>query len=158
MSIQPLTKPELGSFRDGLRHRRAVRRQDAEKAARQAEREAARAWELRKADVYKRDQGRCRAFNVSLRLKARHEGDLTAMHPHHVIFRSQGGTDDLENIATLSPVAHDLIHGLHAKRLHCSGNANETLTFWFTDAETGKVLSTWESPCPRPSVTVGGGE
>lgn len=145
MSLEPSWKPEAGSFRDGLRHRRAVRRAEAEKAARKAERDAAAAWEVRKAEAYKRDHGHCRAFGTPLRLKPRYEGDLTAMHPHHVIFRSRGGSDELDNIATLSPEAHDLIHGLRAERLHCAGHANETLTFWLTDAETGRVLRSWES-------------
>jgi len=74
--------------------------------------------------VYKRDGYQCRACGDVVS-----PGSLDSFkraHPHHVQFRSRGGQDVPENLATLCPICHDLIH---AYRLHVAGNANGALTF-----------------------------
>lgn len=42
-----------------------------------------------------------------------------ALHCHHIRLRSQGGTDAMENLATLCMAGHDWVHGhpMEAERL-----------------------------------------
>jgi 5-methylcytosine-specific restriction endonuclease McrA len=42
--------------------------------------------------------------------KCRHCNDRSNLHPHHVIFRSQQGTDDMNNILTLCAQCHRAVH------------------------------------------------
>jgi hypothetical protein len=53
--------------------------------------------------------------------------------PHHIVYRSQGGTDDLDNLVTLCMKCHDDVHGGRLKvELHevCSKFAGSyTLKF-----------------------------
>ena len=66
--------------------------------------------------IFERDDYLCRVPACSKR------ADL---HGHHIIFRSQGGSDDPENIATGCYGHHQ--HGVHEGHLHCCGNANKAL-------------------------------
>jgi 5-methylcytosine-specific restriction endonuclease McrA len=50
--------------------------------------------------VYNRDGWHCRHCNKNSQLT-----------PHHVIYRSAGGTDDLNNLLTLCMKCHDDVHG-----------------------------------------------
>ena len=52
-----------------------------------------------KIDVLKRDRNRCQLC-----------GKFTNSPPHHVLFRSQGGSDILENLITLCRDCHNMIH------------------------------------------------
>lgn len=47
--------------------------------------------------------------------RCRHCRSRTALEPHHVVFRSHGGTDDLWNLLTLCHCCH--IEGIHGGRL-----------------------------------------
>jgi 5-methylcytosine-specific restriction endonuclease McrA len=49
--------------------------------------------------VYNRDGWHCRKCNKN-----------SELHPHHVIFRSAGGSDDLNNLLTLCAKCHAGIH------------------------------------------------
>ena len=48
---------------------------------------------------FKRDGYRCR-----------HCGDSNGLHPHHVIFKSHGGRDALNNLLTLCHTCHRGVH------------------------------------------------
>ena len=48
--------------------------------------------------VFERDGWNCR--HCSFRV----------VHPHHIIFRSQGGPDDMRNLITLCPSCHEAVH------------------------------------------------
>lgn len=50
--------------------------------------------------VYNRDGWHCRHCNKN-----------SELHPHHVIFKSAGGPDDLNNLLTLCAKCHDDVHG-----------------------------------------------
>lgn len=47
--------------------------------------------------------------------KCRHCKNRNALHPHHVIYRSHGGTDTLDNLLTLCACCH--LEGVHGGRL-----------------------------------------
>lgn len=51
-----------------------------------------------------RDKYRCRHCNSSF-----------GLHPHHIIYRSQGGLDELSNLITLCHSCH--IDGVHGGKL-----------------------------------------
>lgn len=75
-------------------------------------------------EVFTRDYGRCRAFGARL------EFDGTKVEKraeiHHVVYRSAGGPDTLDNLITLSWRAHKMEHnGL----LELEGNPNGAVTF-----------------------------
>ena len=53
-----------------------------------------------KRQVYVRDKWHCRSCNNSRNLT-----------PHHIVFRSQGGEDRLDNLITLCINCHDGVHG-----------------------------------------------
>ena len=90
--------------------------------------------------VYARDHGCCRAYGTPVKLRS--DNPMLVAHAHHIKFRSAGGEDTLDNLATLSARAHYLIH---QHLLECEGDANGTLTFTLRDGESGAVLERWES-------------
>lgn len=57
------------------------------------------AYQKRRLEVYERDGGLC--------VLCGRQG----AHIHHIVFRSQGGTDDMENLVTLCGECHDHAHG-----------------------------------------------
>jgi 5-methylcytosine-specific restriction endonuclease McrA len=42
--------------------------------------------------------------------KCVHCGNRAGLHPHHIIFKSQGGTDTLDNLMTVDWICHRAIH------------------------------------------------
>ena len=62
--------------------------------------EELRVYENNKAAMYWRDNWHCRCCNRS-----------DTLTPHHIVFQSQGGTDDLDNLVTLCLKCHDDVHG-----------------------------------------------
>ena len=56
-------------------------------------------YERNKLDMYRRDSYHCRLCKTTHNLT-----------PHHIVFRSQGGTDDLSNLLTLCLRCHDAVH------------------------------------------------
>lgn len=73
--------------------------------------------------VYARDHYRCVACHAHVEPNGLNA--LTRAHPHHVIFRSQGGLDVTGNVCTLCPADHA---DVHEGRLWISGNADTQLT------------------------------
>jgi HNH endonuclease len=58
-----------------------------------------------RASIYERDRFRCRGCAK------------TAGEVHHMIFRSQGGTDDPSNLVALCTPCHQQAHGLQSAKL-----------------------------------------
>lgn len=56
-----------------------------------------------------------RAVYLRDRWKCRYCGSRNSLHPHHVIFKSQGGTDTMDNLLTLCASCH--MGGIHARKL-----------------------------------------
>lgn len=80
-----------------------------------------------------RDGHACRACRKPISLSA-----ITLLergHHHHIQYRSQGGQDTTEGVCLLDATCHEQIHV--KKTLRIEGNANEGLTFWKRDIESG---------------------
>ena len=58
-----------------------------------------------RADIFERDRFRCRGCAKP------------AEEVHHMIYRSQGGTDDPDNLVSLCRFCHQQAHGLHNAKL-----------------------------------------
>jgi 5-methylcytosine-specific restriction endonuclease McrA len=56
-------------------------------------------YECNKTTMYRRDNWHCRCCNNSWSLT-----------PHHIVFQSSGGSDDLDNLVTLCLKCHDDVH------------------------------------------------
>ena len=69
-----------------------------------------------RAAVRWRDKGRC----VVPHCRA------ISRHLHHIVYRSHGGQWQTQNICSLCPAHHALVH---AGKIQISGNADEELTF-----------------------------
>jgi hypothetical protein len=68
--------------------------------------------------VYDRDGWRCTVPGCT---------SYRNLHDHHIVFRSAGGGDALENRTTLCAWHH--LRGVHAGRVGCSGKAPGGLRF-----------------------------
>jgi hypothetical protein len=104
------------------------------------------AWQQRRAEVFRRDHGRCRATGVKLMLMS--ENPFMVAHCHHIVYRSAGGKDDMPNLLTLSVEAHEAEHAglLHIEVGPHGGDGMVT----FTSRDTkGSIVKVWESPCPQ---------
>lgn len=71
-------------------------------------------WEVRKGEVYLRDEMHCRYLGFSAC-----EGPLDV---HHIIHRSKGGTDDLDNLILLCRRHHNMMHPTKQVRWSSSEN------------------------------------
>jgi len=60
-------------------------------------------------------KGRARECYIRDGWKCRHCQNRSGLHPHHVIFKSHGGKDELSNLLTLCHQCH--IQGIHERRL-----------------------------------------
>src|SRR5580698_11124645 len=75
---------------------------------------------LRQA-VFQRDEWKCRRC-----------GSRSNLHPHHLTFRSHGGTHTMENLLTLCWKCHQLIHDgkLTVEVTDPIGGSNSLVRFW----------------------------
>jgi hypothetical protein len=73
-----------------------------------------RDWAVRRDSVFTRDRGRCVQCGLSLALES--------AHIHHVTPRGYGGSDRVENLATLCPACHSLMHP-QMSRFHTRGES-----------------------------------
>jgi 5-methylcytosine-specific restriction endonuclease McrA len=74
-------------------------------------------------DILQRDHWKCRSC-----------GSRNNLHCHHIIFRSQGGEDTMENILVLCSACHDGVHkdvkdGQYALVIVLPANANAEVQF-----------------------------
>ena len=88
-----------------------------------------------------RDNGRCRACLVPVYLA--HENPFLVGHCHHIIYRSAGGKDTLENRIMLCVECHSLEHD---STLLIAGDPNAILTFTVLD-KARQIHKVWDSPC-----------
>jgi hypothetical protein len=63
-----------------------------------------------------------------------------AVHCHHIVFRSRGGTDDVTNLLGLCPTHH--LHGIHLGYLGVTGRAGERLR-WKLGTGEAVPLEEW---------------
>jgi hypothetical protein len=86
------------------------------------------AW-LRHHRIFERDAWRCRVPGCSSRRN---------LQVHHVVFRSQGGTDEDANLAVLCAAHH--LQGIHRGRLRCHALPDGLLAWEFApDSTTGPL-------------------
>ncbi len=113
-----------------------------------AKKAASAEWAAKARKCYDRDGGCSRASGR--RLEFRCANPFKVADPHHIKWKSAGGSDEESNVVTVSRGEHDRIHmrGNYTTRLEVEGDSNATLTWREFDAETGKLLREWESPCP----------
>jgi len=64
-------------------------------------------WENARKSAFKRDDGECQDCGKM-------SDPLSILHVHHKTPRSEGGSDDLENLVTLCPDCHAQRHGVEA--------------------------------------------
>jgi hypothetical protein len=86
------------------------------------------AWQSRYR-TFERDGWRCRVPGCSARRN---------LQEHHVVFRSQGGSDDPENLVTLCATHH--LRVLHAGRLRCHRLPEGLLAWELGAAPDGSAL------------------
>ncbi|MDQ7825832.1 MAG: HNH endonuclease [Candidatus Eremiobacteraeota bacterium] len=89
--------------------------------------------------ILKRDRFRCQAPGCRCRRN---------LQVHHIIRRSQGGSDDEWNLITLCEACHlHLLHGL--RTLTIKGRAPHDLTFTFGSPSEGTPFLVYENGCRR---------
>ncbi|MDQ7827189.1 MAG: HNH endonuclease signature motif containing protein [Candidatus Eremiobacteraeota bacterium] len=92
--------------------------------------------------ILRRDRFRCQAPGCRCRRN---------LHVHHIIRRSQGGTDDPWNLITLCEACHlHLLHGLGT--LTVKGKAHRDLTFIFGSLSEGGPFLVYEKGVKSPAV------
>lgn len=89
------------------------------------DREADRNWRDVCRKVERRDGHLCRCCRCALTKTIRLQGDR--MEHHHVIPKSRGGADTIENVAVICKNCHDERHVTRV--LHITGNAEYELEF-----------------------------
>jgi hypothetical protein len=88
----------------------------------------------KKYRVFERDGWRCAVPGCS---------GYRELHDHHIVFRSAGGSDALENRVTLCAWHH--LRGVHAGVVGCSGKAPGGLRFSLGLRESGPPLVVYGS-------------
>jgi 5-methylcytosine-specific restriction endonuclease McrA len=97
--------------------------------AREKEVAKALAWRIVCSAVDMRDGKQCRCCDK--RSDPNATGLLKRGHRHHLIYRSAGGEDSMQNLVTLCSQCHS---DEHHNKLRIEGNPNVALTFWRKDA------------------------
>ena len=94
--------------------------------------------------VFERDGWRCTVPGCT---------SLRNLHAHHVVFRSAGGGNELDNQTTLCAWHH--LRGVHAGRVRCSGCAPEGLRFELGIRSGRPSLLVYDAePAPQPLARV----
>lgn len=91
-------------------------------------------------DCWTRDKGCCRVCDVPVALDD--ERVAKRMQMHHVVYRSAGGQDVIENVCSTCWACHK---AEHAHEIRISGDPMTTLIVKRISRETGKVNEVWES-------------
>jgi hypothetical protein len=141
--VNAFFKPAKGTAKLEQFDRKEERRIEKAKAADALRRAAAKDWDLVKRHVYERDLGQCRVCRVALHFKT--SNPYHQFHPHHIVYRSAGGTDQPENVCVVCVICH---RAEHDHRISITGNANEALTissFTFKPDGSRELIRTWHS-------------
>ena len=94
--------------------------------------------------VFERDGWRCTVPGCS---------SFRNLHDHHIVFRSAGGGNGLENRTTLCAWHH--LRGVHAGRVRCTGRAPERLRFELGVRSGRPSLLDYDAePAPRPLARI----
>lgn len=145
MPHQTFFKQPEGSAYLKRRQAKHQARMVRDKAAQSIDRAKAKSDADLRLAVWVRDQGKSRASGTPVYLSGIQ--GFERMEAHHVIFRSQGGTDTLDNLVALTVEEHQAIHD---RKMDCEGNPNGDLTFsTFTFKTDGsrELVRTWVSGC-----------
>lgn len=112
------------------------KQQEPSRVERKRERKAAEeaAWRAVSKIVDARDGKQCRCCDKRSDPEA--TGLLVRGHRHHLVYRSAGGKDESNNLATLCADCHSDEHQnkLRISGTHGEANADEALIFWRKDA------------------------
>jgi predicted restriction endonuclease len=131
-------KPLAGSGRLERRKRKALAKRKLEPETHEAQLERVQFWRILRECVYVRDKGRCRACQQVLDINGGLARD--AMHAHHLIHKSAGGTDTLENICALCSTCH---RWHHDGKLTIYGDPATVLQFTLRDSKQ-RLVKAWE--------------
>lgn len=102
-------------------------------------------WDSRRKKVYRRDDYKCQNCGD----EGGPNGDIE-LHAHHIVPKSEGGSDNLSNLATLCYECHNAVHDHHIPRQTDKGGHEESASernktstnHTRDDAETGTVDGT----------------
>lgn len=120
--------------------RRQDKQRDKAKLRRKEKLEAIAAFNKLRQEAYERDGGRCRVLGTPLKLHSENPFDVA--HAHHIVYRSAGGPDTLDNLLTVSLEAHKLEHN---HDINIEGNGNGLVTVTQFHKETRRVVKQWDS-------------
>ena len=117
-------------------------------AKRKQKQDEAVAWAKRARECYDRDHGLSRISGRPLEFRSPNPWKVG--DPHHIVWRSAGGSDELSNLALIGRDEHDMGHGRgnFKFRYEIEGDANHTLTIRQYATETGRLVREYESPNP----------
>lgn len=137
-----LAKDAEGTGRLNRAKRRSASRKSVEAAIAAANRRSNDALSAIREFVYNRDKGKCRAFGTPLIFGV--AANVGGCEIHHIVFRSQGGSDEPDNLICLSETAHDMIHD---GELAIEGDPNGDVKFTQYEYAGGsrKFLREWVS-------------
>lgn len=139
MTITPNWKPAKHSGKAERRVRKDKRQAIIAQAKKRQRLDKAKAYQLVRLQVFTREKGCCRAFGDALYFE--HPDPHRVGHCHHVIYKSAGGNDTVDNLIFVSWKAHTMIHeGL----LDVSGDPNGFIYFTQKNRK-GQIVKTWES-------------
>lgn len=147
LAIKAEPKPTPDSGRLERRKNRAARKQGLEPETHAEKLARVEFWRVMRLEVWTRDHGVCRACQLALDLDAPKHAD-NALHCHHVIHKSAGGLDVIENLCALCKGCHKLHHD---GRLTIVGEAMAVLSMTLRTLK-GIVKRVWESPNPSAEV------
>jgi len=139
MGHQTFDKPLPGSGRLERRKRRIARKQGVEAESHQQMLERLEFWRLLRLAVYQAFIGRCAACHMALDFEAPPEA-AQSMHTHHLVKKSQGGQDVIENLIALCRDDHKRAHD---GRLTISG-VPRSLSFMLRTLK-GTLVRAWDS-------------
>ena len=132
-------KPVRGQWKVDRQKRRAeAAGVVSEELDRLAGEERARLAVTRKA-IYQRDHGCCRVCGKALRFE--HQYPATRMQWHHIVYKSAGGDDSIDNGLTVCWKCH---RDEHESLIEIKGTG-QCVTIRRFHPETGRVVEQWES-------------
>lgn len=136
-------KPAEGTARIERKKSKAAARKRVERAFKAIDRSTQKTDTAIKDAVWLRDRGMCRGCGEQI---FREDGSCEV---HHILHRSLGGLDTLDNLCALCRETCHKAH--HDGKLDIEGNPNGDLTFRsyrFKTDGSRELVRTWVSGCP----------